>query len=66
LRIYLYQMTSVDLTTVNGLNSVLVQDILADIGLDMSQRPDDKHFTLWLRLAPHRARLPLGGRSGLP
>jgi transposase len=53
LRTYLYQMTGVDLTAVNGLNSVLVQDILADIGLDMSPWPDDKHFTSWLRLAPH-------------
>jgi transposase len=53
LRTYLYQMAGVDLTTVDGLNSVLVQDILADIGLDMSQWPDDKHFTSWLRLAPH-------------
>jgi transposase len=53
LRTYLYQLTGIDLTSVDGLNSVLVQDILADIGLDMSKWPDDKHFTSWLRIAPH-------------
>lgn len=53
LRAYLYQMTGVDLTSIDGLNSVLVQDILSEIGLDMSKWPDDKHFSSWLRLAPH-------------
>jgi transposase len=53
LRTYLYQMTGVDLTAVDGLDSVLVQDILSEIGLDMSPWPTDKHFTSWLRLAPH-------------
>ena len=48
LRAYLYQLTGVD-----GLDSVWVQDILSEIGLDMSQWPSDKHFTSWLRLAPH-------------
>jgi len=52
LRTYLYQMTGVDLTAVDGLDSVLVQDILSEIGLDMSRWPTDKHFTSWLRLAP--------------
>ena len=31
----------------------MVQDILSEIGLDMSKWPDDKHFTSWLRIAPH-------------
>jgi transposase len=53
LRAYLYQLSGVDLTRIDGLNSVLVQDILSEIGLDMSKWPDDKHFTSWLRLAPH-------------
>ena len=48
LRAYLYQLTGVD-----GLDSVWVQDIVSEIGLDMSQWPSDKHFTSWLRLAPH-------------
>jgi transposase len=53
LRAYLYQMTGVDLTAVDGLDSVLVQEIVSHIGLDMSKWPDDKHFTSWLRVAPH-------------
>jgi len=53
LRTYLYQMTGVDLTAVDGLDSVLVQEIVSHIGLDMSQWPNDKHFTSWLRTAPH-------------
>lgn len=53
LRAYLYQLTGVDLTAVDGLDSVLVQEILSEIGLDMSAWPSDKHFTSWLRLAPH-------------
>jgi transposase len=53
LRTYLYQLTGVDLTAVDGLDSVLVQEIVSHIGLDMSAWPDDKHFTSWLRLAPH-------------
>ena len=53
LRASLYQMTGVDLTAVDGLDSVRVQDLLSEIGLDMSPWPTDKHFTSWLRLAPH-------------
>jgi len=53
LRTYLCQMTGVDLTAVDGLDSVLVQDILSEIGLNMSPWPTDQHCTSWLRLAPH-------------
>jgi hypothetical protein len=53
LRTYLYQITGVDLTRVDGLDAVLVQDVLSEIGLDMTKWPTDKHFTSWLRLAPH-------------
>jgi transposase len=53
LRTYLYQLTGVDLTRVDGLDAVLVQDILSEIGVDMSPWRTDKHFTSWLRLAPH-------------
>jgi transposase len=53
LRTCLYQMVGVDLTDVNGLDVVLIQQILAEIGTDMHKWPSDKHFTSWLRLAPN-------------
>ena len=53
LRSCLYQLTGVDLTAVDGLDSVLVQKIITEIGTDMSKWPTVKHFTSWLRLAPH-------------
>lgn len=53
LRTYLYQMTGVDLTRIDGLDVLTVQEILSEIGLDMSQWPTVKHFTSWLGLAPN-------------
>jgi transposase len=52
LRSYLYQLCGVDLTAVDGIDVVLAQDILAEIGTDMSKWPTAKHFTSWLGLAP--------------
>lgn len=49
----LYQLTGVDLTAVDGLNESTVQDIISEIGTDMSQWPTEKHFCSWLHLAPH-------------
>jgi transposase len=51
-RLSLYQLTGVDLTLVDGLEVVSVQNILSEVGLDMSKWPSVKHFTSWLRLAP--------------
>lgn len=49
---YLQQMTGVDLTQVDGLDSHSVLRIISEIGLDMSQWPSAKHFGSWLGLAP--------------
>lgn len=49
----LYRMAGVDLTQVNGLDALTVQDILSEIGTDMSPWPTVKHFASWLRLAPN-------------
>jgi transposase len=49
----LFRVVGVDLTAVDGLKDGLVQDILAEIGTDMSPWPTVKHFASWLRLAPH-------------
>lgn len=54
LRLYLYQMTGVDLTPIDGINVLTAQTVLAEIGPDMSKWPSVKHFTSWLGLCPHQ------------
>lgn len=49
----LYRMTGVDLTQVDGLDALTVQDILSEIGTDMSAWPTVKNFASWLRLSPN-------------
>ena len=56
LRTQLYRITGVDLTRVDGLNSSTVQDIITDIGTDMSKWPSSKHFCSWLRVAPENKK----------
>jgi transposase len=53
LRTYLYRLCGVDLTAIDGLNSVSVYTILSETGLDMSRWPTVKHFTSWLSLCPN-------------
>lgn len=53
LRLYLYQMAGVDLTEIDGVNSLTIQVVLSEIGTDMSKWPTVKHFTSWLGLCPH-------------
>lgn len=53
LRSYLYQMTGVDLTAIDGVDALTVQEVIAEVGLDMSKWPTVKHFTAWLGLAPN-------------
>ena len=52
LRTCLDQTCSVDLTAVDGMDSVLAQTILAEIGTDMSKWKSGKHFASWLRVSP--------------
>jgi transposase len=56
LRTQLYRITGVDLTQVDGLNATTVQEIIADIGSDMSKWPTSKHFCSWLRVAPENKK----------
>ena len=53
LRAYLYQITGVDLTQIDGLDALGVQKIITETGADMNCWPTVKHFTSWLTLAPH-------------
>lgn len=49
----LYQLLGVDLVAITGLNASTVEDIIFEIGTDMSRWPSDKHLCSWLHLAPH-------------
>jgi transposase len=51
----LYQLAGIDLTQIDGLDTLTVQQILTETGVDMSPWPTDKHFASWLTLAPHNA-----------
>jgi transposase len=53
LRTHLYLTAGVDLTAVDGIDVLLAQDILAEIGTDMSKWKSEKHFAAWLGLAPN-------------
>jgi len=52
LRRDLYQMAGVDLTQIDGLDILTIQEILTHTGTDMSPWPTMKHFTSWLSLCP--------------
>ena len=53
LRQYLYQMTGVDLTQIDGINTLVAHKVLSEIGVDVSPWPTVKHFTSWLSVCPH-------------
>ena len=52
LRRYLYHISGVDLTQIDGIQAPLAQTIISEIGTDMSRWPTVKHFCSWLGLAP--------------
>jgi transposase len=51
-RKYLYQITGVDLTLIDGIEGFSVLKIISEIGLDMSRWKSPKQFGSWLGLAP--------------
>lgn len=48
----LHRMTGVDLTKVDGLNSLTVLKLVGEIGLDMNHWPSEKNFSSWMGLCP--------------
>jgi transposase len=51
LGMHLYRITRVD-----GFNATTAQEIIADIGTDMTKWPTSKHFCSWLRLSPENKK----------
>ena len=49
---YLYAMTGVDLTQIDGVDSLTALKVMSEIGLDMTRWPTGKHFASWLGLCP--------------
>lgn len=49
----LYRMAGVDLTKIDGVDALIAQKVLSEIGTDMSKWPTVKHFTSWLKLCPN-------------
>ena len=49
---YLYQISGVDFTTINGIDALSVQTIISEVGLDPQRFPTVKHFCSWLGLSP--------------
>jgi transposase len=53
IRNHLYRICGVDLTSVDGLDVNSVQNVINEIGVNMSHWPTDKHLASWLTLCPH-------------
>ena len=49
---YLYQISGVDFTTIDGIDALSVQTIISEVGLDPQKFPTVKHFCSWLGLSP--------------
>lgn len=52
IRQYLYQMTGVDLTDIDGIEAYSALQLISEIGLDMSRWSTVKHFSSWLGVCP--------------
>jgi transposase len=52
----LFQALGVDLTEIEGINVGTALVILAEIGVDVSRFPTEKHFAAWLGLSPRTAK----------
>jgi len=52
LRDELYAISGVDLTRIDGINVLVAQTLIAEVGLDMNRWPAEAHFASWLGLCP--------------
>jgi transposase len=52
LRGELYRISGTDLTRIDGIDVMVAQTLIAEVGLDMSRWPTEGHFSSWLGLCP--------------
>jgi transposase len=55
LRAELSRITGVDLTRIPGIDALTSQTVIAEVGIDGSAFPTEKHFVSWLALCPNHA-----------
>jgi len=48
----LYRISGVDLTAIDGIDSLTAQSIICEVGFDLSMFASEKHFASWLALSP--------------
>jgi len=48
----LYRISGVDLTRIDGINVLVAQTMISEVGLDMSRWNTEAHFASWLGLCP--------------
>lgn len=53
IRRHLYRIAGVDLLEIPGVSVSVAQTLLAEVGSDLHQFQDAKHFCSWLGLSPH-------------
>lgn len=53
LRDELYRITGVDLTSIDGINGLTAQTVIAEVGYDMRRWEMEGNFVSWLNLAPN-------------
>jgi transposase len=54
LRAGLKRLAGVDLTSIDGVDVMTAQTILAEVGTDLRAFPDENHFASWLGLSPSK------------
>jgi transposase len=52
LRGELHRISGIDLTRIDGINVMIAQTVVAEVGLDMSKWPTEGNFASWLGLCP--------------
>jgi transposase len=55
LRAELTRIAGVDLTRIPGIDALTSQTVVAEVGVDVSAFPTEKHFVSWLALCPNHA-----------
>ena len=50
----LRRTTGVELLSIDGINVMIAQTILSELGTDLTAFPSESHFSAWLGLAPQR------------